>query len=812
MSPASASPVPAAARCSSPTTSPAPSPSPISPDSASIAENLVNNAGGPSTLTKAGLGTLILNGTSANTYSGGTTVSAGTLVSSQGTNFALLGTGTVSSRPSATLKLDKHQHPGRHHRRQRHHRLRHRQHHACGTPHSTITGDLSGFTGTLNIGSTGAGKISVTPSVALPSGASVNDHQRSHILLHHQNLHQQLHRRRHRQLRKPRRVPARQRLPDFRQHPLTGRHHLRQQHRQHDFHHQRHHQRRRLRPRRPPATGGGTIVLSGLNDYTGKTIIAGQTIFSVSTLNNSGNAGNLGNNSTIDFGATTTGGTLVYTGTGETTDRVINLAGTTGGATITQSGTNLLKITGGVTAPGTTAEDNRKTLTLNGASAGTGELSGSIADSTIGTAGQLATSITKSGSGTWTLSGTNNSFTGGVTIADGNLVITNSKALGVGPKTVTINAGTNKMLHLDNQGGADITLAGGDNALNFTTSGINGVIRNVAGNNTIAGAITMSTGNGNTRIISDGGNLLLSGGISANTSTPSLDLSGTSTGEFSGALAAANAPAITKTGSGTWTLSGTNLSTGKHHGRSRHLGHHRVRRRPRRRQRRHPETRLFGGRQQTGRWTALIFGGGTLELAGGTHPEIVAPPLSPQARSAPSPEVAGPPPCNSTTSPRIQAHSISPPTASPPPTTGTSTASCHGHVSVPTGEPTPPDTDDGPIVAYAGGLANVTRLGGVIPDGVANNVSIINGGSSGNVTLAAAPTTIGSLLMDASAGPALIASRRHQQCILHRRRTRRHDLANRHLRCPHHRHRRGRRHPHHRQHRQLHRRHPHLAQ
>jgi autotransporter-associated beta strand protein len=167
--------------------------------------------------------------------------------------------------------------------------------------------------------------------------------------------------------------------------------------------------------------------------------------------------------------------------------------------------------------------------------------------------------LVKAGTGTITLSGTN-TFTGGVTISLGALRITRAAGLGSGTKTITLKATADKMLELDGTSG-NITLP---STISFLTSGVNGAIRNIAGTNTIAGAFTISDGNGNTKIISDGGALTLSGNISANVSARILDLSGTSTAAntFSGALANTNTPGLTKTGTGTWTLSGANTYAG----------------------------------------------------------------------------------------------------------------------------------------------------------------------------------------------------------------------------------------------------------
>ena len=87
-----------------------------------------------------------------------------------------------------------------------------------------------------------------------------------------------------------------------------------------------------------------------------------------------------------------------------------------------------------------------------------------------------------------------NTFTGPVTVNNGWLTITNSNALGTGTKTVALTNGTNGLpeLHLDGIGGA-ISLA---NTISFTTSSLNGAITNDAGNNTIAGAFSITSGGG----------------------------------------------------------------------------------------------------------------------------------------------------------------------------------------------------------------------------------------------------------------------------------------------------------------------------
>lgn len=170
-------------------------------------------------------------------------------------------------------------------------------------------------------------------------------------------------------------------------------------------------------------TGNGTWTFSGANTYTGKTTISGAAL-RVSSLNsvNGGTASSsLGApttvaNGTIDFGNVGTSATLIYTGSGETTDRVINMAAAgTGGAILDHSGSGLLKFTSNLTATGGTSS---KTLVLQGSTAGTGEFAGNIANASP----ILLTAVSKNGTGTWTLSGSN-TYTGVTAVTAGTLKV-----------------------------------------------------------------------------------------------------------------------------------------------------------------------------------------------------------------------------------------------------------------------------------------------------------------------------------------------------------------------------------------------------
>ena len=162
-------------------------------------------------------------------------------------------------------------------------------------------------------------------------------------------------------------------------------------------------------PRALVKGGPGNITFSGANTYSGRTSVIGGKLI-VGSLNRvaGGTASShLGApttvaNGTIDIGAGSNTGQLEYIGAGETTDRVINFAGTAGSTTLTQSGVSgNWKFTSDFTVTGVGA----KPLVLQGTTAGTGEIAGAIVN------GAGTTSLIKFGTGLWTLSGAN-TFTG----------------------------------------------------------------------------------------------------------------------------------------------------------------------------------------------------------------------------------------------------------------------------------------------------------------------------------------------------------------------------------------------------------------
>jgi fibronectin-binding autotransporter adhesin len=240
----------------------------------------------------------------------------------------------------------------------------------------------------------------------------------------------------------------------------------------------------------PTAGLGGTVALTNIaSSFTGKTTIQAGTL-EVAMFANTSAASPLGAptttaNGTIDIGSTASAAVLRYTGTGHSTNRVINLAGTTGGATIEAAGSGAVVFTSAATATGAGA----KTITLGGTSAAANSFA-SIVDNSLAN----PTSLTKAGVGRWVLTGSSG-YTGATTVSGGTLQIGNGGTTGALSASSAISgaAGATLAFNRSNtvtQGTHFNSLIGG--AINVAQVGSGTLVLN--GANTYTGTTRISAG------------------------------------------------------------------------------------------------------------------------------------------------------------------------------------------------------------------------------------------------------------------------------------------------------------------------------
>ncbi len=160
------------------------------------------------------------------------------------------------------------------------------------------------------------------------------------------------------------------------------------------------------------------------------------------------------------------------------------------------------------------------------------------------------TNLNKNGNGTLVLSGAN-TYTGGTAVSAGVVNISNAYALG-GPSGGTTTVSSGAALQL--QGG----IAVGSQPLTLNGTGIanDGALRNISGNNSWSGPVTLGSA---TRVNSDAGTLTLSGNIGGN--GQNLSVGGAGSTVISGVIGTTTG-SLTKDGAGTVVLAGSNTYTG----------------------------------------------------------------------------------------------------------------------------------------------------------------------------------------------------------------------------------------------------------
>ncbi|ODK84547.1 fibronectin-binding autotransporter adhesin ShdA [Salmonella enterica] len=272
-------------------------------------------------------------------------------------------------------------------------------------------------------------------------------------------------------------------------------------------------------------SGDETLTLSGTNSYTGGTTISGGTL--VATNVEALGSGDVTDDATLELN---TGGTFdnAISGSGQVVksgDKMLTLSGANSysGGTLISDGT---LVASNVEALGTGDVTNNATLALNTGGDFTNNISGS---------GQ----VVKSGDDTLTLSGAN-SYTGGTTISGGTLVATNVDALGTGDVT---NSST---LELNTGGTFDNAISGSGQVVKSGDETLT-----LSGSNTYTGGTLISGGT----LVATNVEALGTGDVTDN-ATLELNTGGTFDNVISGS------GQVVKSGDDTLTLSGANSYTG----------------------------------------------------------------------------------------------------------------------------------------------------------------------------------------------------------------------------------------------------------
>jgi len=341
--------------------------------------------------------------------------------------------------------------------------------------------------------------------------------------------------------------------------------------------------------------GSGTLTLSGTNTYTGATTV-NAGVLSVATIGNGGASGNLGAASNAAANLVLGGGTLQYTGATASTDRNFTLTAattssidvSTGAATLTLSGASA-NTTGGLTKIGA------GTLTLSGANLHTGATTVNAGTLKYGANNVIASgAVIVGAAGTLNLNSfsdtiasiTNN---GAVTFGTGNTLTTagaqtyNGTITGNGITLVSSGGGTLSATNALNDFTGNVTVSTSGNASVVDANALSlGTVsagtffaQALAGNLTLTGQVQVTGTTGTALVLSTSGNFINSFGATAlqtgaggrwivYSSNPGLDTPGglSQAQTIYGQTYATEAPGtVPNTSQNTWIYSAINLGT-----------------------------------------------------------------------------------------------------------------------------------------------------------------------------------------------------------------------------------------------------------
>jgi autotransporter-associated beta strand protein len=297
--------------------------------------------------------------------------------------------------------------------------------------------------------------------------------------------------------------------------------------------------------------GGGNIALTGSSTFDGSIRCQGGKI----TFNSIGTIGStdpsaLGRPTTeangyINFGSGgVSGGTFTYTGTGHSTDRIVDLNSASGTCVLEANGTGPLVFTTNFLASALGA----RTLQLTGTSTATNTLGGRIIDNaTVGST--TLTAGFSAGTNLITLSSVDGINTGAPISGTGIAAGTTVAAINTSTRVVTLSQTTTASGGVNNP----ITVAGVINRTSVTKAGIGSWV--LTGNNTYTGPTTVSDG---TLIVN--GSLTVNSTVSV-AANKTLGGSGTINGVTSLATGAVLKPGFNGIGTLTFANTGSTVLT-----------------------------------------------------------------------------------------------------------------------------------------------------------------------------------------------------------------------------------------------------------
>ncbi|MFM8495662.1 MAG: beta strand repeat-containing protein, partial [Planctomycetia bacterium] len=233
------------------------------------------------------------------------------------------------------------------------------------------------------------------------------------------------------------------------------------------------------------------------------------------------------------------GGTLRYAGSGASTAREFTLGASGGSLDASGSGSAAFTSAAAVSFTGS----GNRTLTLTGTNTGNNVLAMALNDN-----GADKVSLTKTGAGTWSLSGSSG-YSGGTTLSAGRLNVSNANALGGGAGNLVVTGGTLDLGNYAITRSGTVSLTGGTiqsgtltndtvaydaqaGTVSAALAGAAGLVKSTSGTvtlsgaNTFGGGVTLSAGqlnvNGATALGT--GTFTISGGTIDNTSGGAITL------------------------------------------------------------------------------------------------------------------------------------------------------------------------------------------------------------------------------------------------------------------------------------------------